>query len=366
MTDPPAPSDDDPRLGSSERGAEDAGARNRPQRGRGGPDTSGFASTAVLPGPELTAELVAADLASLSISELLDVLAGWERVRAWVDSHTQQVLATLDGRDGTDDRWLIEEVATAMRLAPVTAANRLNRAATLVSRLPRTMVALQRGELSPPHVQAIVDGAAELPTDTPDDRASALEEAALRRASDQTLSELRRTVTRAVHRLDPLTQQARHVRARAERGVFLRDAGHGMTELLALLPTTDAGVLYTRVDAAARLLPRDDGRTLDQQRADVLVDGVLSGIPIDGLPTVQGRAPQLNITVPLSTLVGDDDEAAELTTTAGGASAVNGPITAVVARSLASDRTATWRRFITDSAGDVVRIDRMGRVPGAV
>ena len=76
---------------------------------------------------------------------------------------------------------------------------------------------------------------------------------------------------------------------------------------MALLPAAQAQLLYDRVDGAARLAPADDHRTMDQLRADALVNAVLHGT--DGeLPAVQGHQPAINVTVALSTLVGQDEE----------------------------------------------------------
>jgi hypothetical protein len=73
------------------------------------------------------------------------------------------------------------------------------------------------------------------------------------------------------------------------------------------------------LDAAAAGIKRsrlDEGRSMDQLRADVLVDlaslslasGRLGGHP-DGiaLAGAQGRRPHIQVTVPFSTLIGVDD-----------------------------------------------------------
>jgi hypothetical protein len=114
----------------------------------------------------------------------------------------------------------------------------------------------------------------------------------------------------------------------------------GMTELRATLPAADAESIFTRLTAAARLIPQDDGRTLDQKRADLLVDGILAGIAFESLPRMQGRRPTVQVIVSLSTLLGLDEEPGDL--------AGYGPITADTARALAADQSGTWRRLVTD------------------
>ena len=52
---------------------------------------------------------------------------------------------------------------------------------------------------------------------------------------------------------------------------------------------------------------------MDQQRADLLVDAVLSGLPDGGLPPMRGRRPAIQVVVSADTLLGLDDQPAHLT-----------------------------------------------------
>jgi hypothetical protein len=65
-------------------------------------------------------------------------------------------------------------------------------------------------------------------------------------------------------------------------------------------------------------------------------------------PPGTGRRPQVNVTVAASTLLGIDDQPAELDG--------HGPIPAVLARALAVDPTGTWRRLLTDDHGRLVDV----------
>ena len=56
-----------------------------------------------------------------------------------------------------------------------------------------------------------------------------------------------------------------------------------MSILRLIAPAEDIEAMYARIDAARTLLPKDDARTADQQRADLLVDAVLAGIPLAGV-----------------------------------------------------------------------------------
>jgi len=175
----------------------------------------------------------------------------------------------------------------------------------------------------------------------PDAVLPAFEERVLKRAPEQTLRQLRDVVRRAQHRLDPASAEDRKQRAVADRSVRVADAdaGDGMAWLTALLPAEQAHACLQRVDAAARMAPTEDPRTLEQRRADILVDAVLGGLAGD-LPTRHGLQPNISVIVGLETLAGVEDEPGWLDG--------YGPITADTARALAADETGTWRRLVID------------------
>jgi hypothetical protein len=105
-------------------------------------------------------------------------------------------------------------------------------------------------------------------------------------------------------------------------------------------------------------LSRSPRPPMDQKRADLLVDAVLSGLPHDALPELQGRRPSIQIVVSTDTLLGLDDEPADL--------AGYGPITAETARRYAADVSGTWRRLLTDpDTGALLDIGKDSYRPGA-
>ncbi len=111
----------------------------------------------------------------------------------------------------------------------------------------------------------------------------------------------------------------------------------GMANLVFRATATDVATAFARVDAAAHLVGPGDERTMDQRRADVFFDELMAGIPPDGLALRQGRAPAAEVVISLSTLLGFDDQPADL--------AGYGAIPASLARELATDADATWRRL---------------------
>jgi hypothetical protein len=238
-----------------------------------------------------------------------------------------------------------EGVSLALQLPLRTAQAKLAQAVTLVTDLPRTLAAVADGSLSGAHAAVLAEAVWRLPADHPE-LPAALERAVLPgvlAAGCVTVPQLKRRVRRvrrAVLALDPATAEERHLRAVADRRVEFQPGEDGMASLVALLPAPEAQLLYTRLTAAAGLLPAQDARTLDQQRADLFVDAVLSGLPADALPTVQGRRPAIQVVVCADTLLGLDDQPGHVTG--------YGPITADTARRLAAEESGTWRRLLTD------------------
>jgi hypothetical protein len=280
-------------------------------------------------------ELGSTDFGSLTQTQRVDALLVIEQHRAWLDGLQQQVLAAVSLGDTSKDRWVKEEVSAALGLAPVTAGTKLKNAEQLCSRLPSTLGLLLDGRISELQARAVTEASYVLP----DAVLPGFEERVLKRAPEQTLRQLRDVVKRAQIRLDPASAERRTQRARGDRSVRVADAGDGMAWLTALLPAEQAAACMQRVDAAARMAPTEDARTLEHRRADVLVDAVLGGLAGD-LPTRHGLQPNISVIVGLETLAGVEDEPGWLEG--------YGPVTAQTARALAADEAGTWRRLVID------------------
>ncbi|MCW2538698.1 MAG: endonuclease [Frankiales bacterium] len=298
------------------------------------PHWSQWSSLAVDKVADLLREVDAADLSADAAVEMA-VLT--QRLINWATASQHRALARVDAEDASDARWYEDVIGCSLRIPARAAQRRIATAKTLTNDLPRTLEALSSGAISGSHADAIVEIAWTLPDA---EQVSLVEDAALSRAEEQTVPALRRSLRRAALAANPVTAQQRHTRARADRSVKHIPVEDGMSELRAYLPAEDATTLFTRLDAATRLLPADDSRTRDQQRADLFVDAILSGLPLDALPTHNGRAPSVQVVVAASTLLGLDDEPGFL--------AGYGPVTAGVARIIAADSSGTWRRLLVD------------------
>jgi hypothetical protein len=291
---------------------------------------------------QMPARLTQAELRTLPADKQVDLLVALERQQRRFESAQLRLLAVMQARDDSELNLVQEEVSLALQVSLRTAQIRLAQASTLVSELPRTLAAVADGALSAGHANVLVEAVWRMPADRPE-LPAALEQRVLPSvlaAGTVTVRQLHGRVRRAVLALDPSTAEQRHQRALAERRVEYRPEEDGMASLYALLPAADAQLIYSRLTTATKLFPAQDQRTLDQQRADLFIDGLLAGLPLDALPTVQGRRPAIQVTVAADTLLGLDDQPGHL--------AGYGPITAAIARRLAADESGTWRRLLTD------------------
>jgi len=293
------------------------------------------------PAPHDSVTLSLLDSQALSPAGRVDLLVALEQQAAWIAAQQQRVLASMAaGPAGSvkdpDRNWVREDVACALRLSGLTAQRRLTVAQTLVEQLPATLRLLDRGELSYLHAASLA-GAVFL---LDEERARQVEERVLGRAGEQTLSEFKRSVRRAVARVAAATVEQQREQAMTQRRVCLTPRDDGMTELWALLPAEGAAAVMTAVDALASVTSADDPRTADQRRADALVDLGVAALHDPLLPKAQGMRPSIQVTVALSTLLGVDEQPGEL--------AGHGPIPASLVRRLAADESGTWRRLVTD------------------
>src|SRR5690606_8126092 len=151
---------------------------------------------------------------------------------------------------------------------------------------------------------------------------------------------IRRTAYRAVQRVDPGGAATRARQRRADRKVTLTHHDDAMASMSAYLPAEKASAAYARIDRAARALQdKNDTRTLDQLRADVLADWL-----IDESSTAVDASPKADIYVHIDfeTLATLRDRPARLSG--------HGPVPAEIARQIAHNPTSTWRRVLTDAS----------------
>lgn len=341
----------------------------------GGPVT--LAEVVAAPaGLELAAVLASVgNPAGLDDADLVEVLAGWEKLAAHVSACQAVVLAELAARrppvSGEPvghvpgvSRFAGDEAALALGVSRVTGESRLRDAVLLAGTLPGVLEAARDGRMAWSAARAVAEEVVVLPAA---DRA-AVAEFVLARCAGKTPGQLRRLGRRAVLGVDPAGGAQRQERAVATRGVSRWDTPDGMAELCARLAPADAATVWDTLTGLARdcATPGDE-RGLDARRADALVGvftAIATGTPLPVLPAsrrARRRARwRADVVVAASTLLGLDD--------APGLVPAFGPVPAAVARGIAGD--ATWRRVLTDpGSGAVLDVGtaryRSGAVLGA-
>lgn len=327
-------------------------------------------------GPELNQALASAVPARLDDRDVVELVRAHARMIAHHEAQLAAAIAELARRPGygrctnTGERHdplraAADEVSAALRWSPAHADTQVRTSVELVEELPATWAALNAGRVDAYRARVIVSETEPL-RDAPEARA-AVESAALDKAENKTGPQLRSYVRRKVIAAAPQAAEQRRNAARQRRRVDKPvPATDGMAAMYMYGPAEDLAALWTAVDAAARARrdsirsgPEDDtgaggSPTLDELRFDVLADVGWSALQAghlgccadtcagvrQRLGTRHGRAAAVQVTVPLTTLIGADEQGGELHGF--------GPVTAPVARRIAAE--GTWRRLLTDPA----------------
>lgn len=138
-----------------------------------------------------------------------------------------------------------------------------------------------------------------------------------------------------------------HREAREERKVSARSTSDAMAQFLAVITEILAFAIIERLTIMAKTL--DDDRTMDQRRADIFCDLLLTAMPscLTG-SDMEASRPSAQVTIAASTLLGLDDLMAELDGV--------GPIHPDIARTLAGYAPSFSRLFL-DPSGMVTNVD---------
>ncbi|MBX9243631.1 DUF222 domain-containing protein [Actinotalea ferrariae] len=292
------------------------------------------------PGPELAARLASLEPADLDEAALVEAAGAWERLASWVAAGQARAVAELAGRRRAPGSSAADEIAVRLGTTRAVAEGKVGLAISL-DRVPAAADALARGELDVRKAMVLADELIRLD----DDVAERVVEAVLPVAATCTAPQLRARLRRMELLRDPDGARVRHERACTERHVELTPAPDAMAWLSAYLPADDAVAIHTSLTALAGDAAPGDERTLDQRRADALVDVTTrwldAGTHPDGTPLTlrQWRRPHLAVTASAATLLGLSDEPGDL--------AGYGPIPPGMVRRIAA--RSTWEPLLTDA-----------------
>lgn len=220
---------------------------------------------------------------------LVDLLRGLEDLKSAVAAAQARVAVAFDLAQRQEQaeagvpvaergKGVAAQVALARRESPNKGSRLLGLAKALVTEMPRTLAALENGQLNEWRATLLVRETACL---SAEDRCAVDEELApdlgtLEGAGDRRIVA---AVKAAAYRRDPRSVTRRAANAVNERCVSLRPAPDTMTYLTALLPVAEGVSAYAALSRAADTARSDgDARSRGQVMADTLVER-LTGTP---------------------------------------------------------------------------------------
>jgi len=280
------------------------------------------------------------------LAALVDGLATTEatiiRLQAVKEAHlavAQRLAEDLAGSDGASgvlgksadlaQRSVAAELAGVLRVSDRVVQGRMVRAAELMTRFPVTMRAFTDARINAAHVRLIQDAGARLDSD---EVRAEFEQVAVAACEGETPHRAKRIVERVAERLSPRSLTDRHREAQEDRRVWREDLGDGQKMLGLIHAAAVIDGVYDRLTQQARAVQvanaqvtkgpsvhvdpdpdalgdRADDRAIDQLRADLCADTLLTGAPsghdtTDGLlGAIQAR---VEITVPVLTIMAAD------------------------------------------------------------
>lgn len=300
---------------------------------------------------------VAYDRRAALLDEWVDLgaqIATLEARRAIALAERDELLAYETGpkivHSSMAQRSMIAEFAAAGHVSPGVMTHQFAVASALVRDYPETLRALREGRISRRHAEVILEEAPKGGHDADDEGATlraADEHDVVPYACNTTAPRTRAHARAVTAALRPVTQEQAHREARDEREVSVRPTCDGIAQLIGVIPELLAYAIFDRLTALAAEM--DDDRTMDQRRADLFCDLLLTAMASTASGTdMDAIRPTVQVTIAASTLIGADDAMAELDGV--------GPIHPDLARSLAG-RAFSFSRLFLDPDGMVTNVD---------
>jgi hypothetical protein len=314
-------------------------------------------------------ELIEINPRSLSSSGRIDYLSALDRQESWICALKQEALVAIAGEFADEDGGIFgcvddeerEDVATALRLSPTTAQNRIDVARVLVGHLPNTISALSTGEISVAHATVIArETATAIKNGLSPESVFRVEQTALAHAEFHTPGQVASKVKTTIAKLAPEDFEEIVDRARDSRRVTFYPEADGMATVVAILPAEDAQTVMKSIEAYIVKRDGEDAAewsvlSADMRRADALTaiaSQALASMANDVQP--HRRPITISVAIDLPTLLGLAENPGQL--------AGYGAIPASVARRLAAD--GNWQRFVSDpTTGNLLDFGREKYTP---
>jgi len=321
------------------------------------------------PGYKTLGELIEIHPRSLSASGRIDYLSALDRQESWICALKQEALVAIAGEYADEDGGIFgcvdeeerEDVATALRLSPTTAQNRIDVARVLIGHLPNTISALSTGEISVAHATVIArETATAIKNGLSPESVFRVEQTALAHAEFHTPGQVASKVKTTIAKLAPEDFEELVDRARDSRRVTCYPEADGMATVIAILPAEDAQTVMKSIEAYILKQDAQDAAdwsllSADMKRADALTaiaSQALASMAHDVQP--HRRPITISFAIDLPTLLGLAENPGQL--------AGYGAIPASVARRLAAD--GNWQRFVSDpTTGNLLDFGREKYTP---
>lgn len=282
-------------------------------------------------------------------------------------------------------RSLVAEFSASGRISSRSMECAMWNAYTLVAQFPVTFQALESAQISPTHARIIADAGAQI---TDQAERFAYEIAAVDYASGESSNRVRSVARMLAAKHGGITAAERRKKGHATRRVWVDDFDDGQAELRIMTSSVLAHAALDRASRLARLArdpnstetrpslgeaekepitwedeasipegfvydadsgfgaPHDDPRTMDQARADVVMDLLLAAsaetVTAAGAEAIKGH---IQVTIPASALAGASTAPAELVGC--------GPVDAELIREIAS-LAPGWDRLYLDAYSAIV------------
>jgi hypothetical protein len=282
-----------------------------------------------------------------------DVQGVWEAERHVSDQTMAGLRAEGLSWSSEIDEMASAEVRAALTLTRCSADLVVGIAYDLRVRQPAVWVALNEGRIDIAKARVICDQTCHLDVEL----ARRVADQALDRASTQTTGQLAARLRRLCIAVDPDSAKERYEARLVDRKLVVQATEDGTANLFAFdLPAAEANLAYRRIDRLAKAAKTaDDPRTIDQVRADVLLD-LLTG-EVSSRPTGRSGG-AIELRVDLTTLAGLDESPGEIPGW--------GPVIADIARQVSEGRPGNqWRFTVTGADGDFVCSGTTRRRPTA-
>ena len=295
------------------------------------------------PGHELACVLSSINVGDCTPYDRIRVLKAHERMRSFHSAQLYQaMMAVVDVIDPEDMAFqhvedsAAAEVAAALKWTQRTADSEVDFAIDLRRRLPAVWEALLSGRIDVRRAKVMVHGTTHLPAAVAQDVIARVIERAHRYTTGQLQARLRKLCIEA----NPEDAERRYEATVGDRRVTTQADVSGTAHLFALdLPPHRLAAGLKRInDLAKAARGPDETRTMDQLRADVLLD-LLEGT---GVASAAGRGTNV-IHATLESLAKLSNDPGDL--------AGYGPVTADIARQVFErQRDGEWPWVIEDSA----------------